>query len=163
MRYISLATSLILSNLVGKSAQSSTKAWLDLARDEFLGSLTEQEKSLFSPCASDEDLIRSIEKLELIVNQKARGKRFFLRIESFCNHLKPYFDILNSFTQSNQYAAFAWGSLRLILQVWLSIQLSCYGSVCNSLKASKQFRYLLRKAYQNSRATRCRAAAVQAH
>ncbi|KAI0182107.1 hypothetical protein GGR52DRAFT_67667 [Hypoxylon sp. FL1284] len=95
----------------------------DRARDEFLASLSDQDRLLYSPCASPSDFLSAIEKLKIITQSRDRrhqdrAKRWIGIIGKFAAALKPYFVTIDVFVSSHpEYTALVWGSLRLILQL----------------------------------------------
>jgi hypothetical protein len=56
--------------------------------------------------------------LEVVSKNRVRGRRFMARIKALSDALAPYFDVVGITVQSNpEYAALAWGGIRLVLQV----------------------------------------------
>ena len=89
-----------------------------MARDQFLDSLFVGERRMFSNCASAEQMIKDIRNLEIVPEDKKMLNRCADRVKSFSDKLEPYFEIINIFIQSNpQFAAIAWGAMRLVLKV----------------------------------------------
>jgi hypothetical protein len=87
------------------------------AKETFLDSLSDRERSQFSACASAEDLLASLEANQFVKDHR-RWTSFLGKIRDFSDHIKPYFDVCNIFVSSNpEFAALAWGGFRLILQV----------------------------------------------
>ena len=99
------------------------------AKETFLDSLSDRERSQFSACASAEDLLASLEANQF-VKDHGRWTSFLRKIRDFSDHIKPYFEVCNTFVSSNpEFAALAWGGFRLILQVrtWdQSVLQQCY-------------------------------------
>jgi hypothetical protein len=88
------------------------------ARDAFLSSLSTQDRSLYSPCASAADLAEAIKKLDAIAHRKLPLENAIKMIEKFSSHIEPYFKVADIFVSSNpEYTALVWGALRLVLQV----------------------------------------------
>jgi hypothetical protein len=57
--------------------------------------------------------------------QKTRLSRVLNCIQKFNERIEPYFQVVGIFVQSNpEYAAIFWGSLRLLLQVYIPITLT---------------------------------------
>jgi hypothetical protein len=84
------------------------------AREQFLATLSDQERNQFSKCTSAAALLQDIERFGARFKQKG----ILSRIKSFTDHLQPYFEILGIVVQSNpEWAAIAWGAFRLVLQV----------------------------------------------
>jgi phosphatidylglycerophosphate synthase len=77
------------------------------------------------PCATSHDLLLAVGQLKVVATNTKDGQRHRIKvnrrigaISSLGKVLKPYLDTVGVFVSSNpQYAALAWGSLRLILQV----------------------------------------------
>ena len=92
----------------------------DNVTKRFLDSLPEHERQRYSPCASAEDLLDSLKKLEGLT-QKQLNTRFGRTtkcIHKLNSYIKPYFGAVNILVSSHpEHAAIFWGSLRLILQV----------------------------------------------
>ena len=88
------------------------------AQKKFLAALTPAESSRFKTCSSAEDLLNSAQELEVIAKDRIRGRGFISRIRSFNDSLAPYFGVIEVIISSNpEYAAIAWGSIRLALQL----------------------------------------------
>ncbi|KAI1762746.1 hypothetical protein GGR53DRAFT_467992 [Hypoxylon sp. FL1150] len=110
---------------MGDSSQSKfdPEETFNRARDEFLAGLSDQDRSLYSPCTSPDDLIKAIEELKIITQSQDRrhqdkARRWIGAISRLCAALKPYLTIIDVFVSSNpEYAALVWGSLHLILQL----------------------------------------------
>jgi hypothetical protein len=93
------------------------------AYERFIDSLPQKERSRYAPCASAEDFLDSLGHLEALSSsaKKSRGRKLVQRIQKFGDRLQPYFDAIGFLAQTNQYACIAWGSLRLVLQVSMSV------------------------------------------
>lgn len=92
---------------------------LEAARNEFLDSLPDTERSQFSQCYSTGELLQRIEifaKPE-IVKGKSPVLRTLRKIQKFSEALEPYFHAISSMTQANPYAAIAWGSVLFVFKV----------------------------------------------
>jgi hypothetical protein len=90
------------------------------AHDRFLESLPDDERMLYSPCSSANDLLEGLKKLEVITKQSQRhcGNLLLSQVKKFSERLQPYFEIVDIFIQSNpQFTAIVWGALRLVLKV----------------------------------------------
>jgi len=86
-------------------------------KETFLLSISAEERAQFSSCRSPAELVESIATFSS-GSEKSGFKRTTEQIESFSKKLQPYFDILGIFVSSNpEWAAIAWGALRLVLQV----------------------------------------------
>lgn len=90
----------------------------------FYESLPPKERLLYLPCASHDDFINAMRKLEEVANKRRMrgGSRFLDRIARLSGRLEPFFEVVNIMIQSNpEYTALAWGALRFILQVWAPV------------------------------------------
>jgi len=96
-----------------------TNEAFDAAYERFINSLPEKDRERYALCASADDLLEGLTKLEVlsVKRQKTRSRQLLRGIKTFSDHLQPYFDTLGVLAQSNQYSCIAWGSLRLVLQV----------------------------------------------
>jgi hypothetical protein len=64
------------------------------------------------------ELIREVEKFEIVCKDRTRGKRFMAKIKRFSDQLSPYFTATGTIVQINpDVAGLAWGALRLVLKV----------------------------------------------
>src|SRR5689334_568326 len=80
----------------------------DRARDAFLASLSPEDRLLYSPCATLQDFMEGVHKLETITSEKKYGKRLGV-ISEFAKNLNVYFGVVDILVSSNpQYAALAW-------------------------------------------------------
>ena len=89
------------------------------AYSQFLQCLPERERHLYSPRATPQDVLDGLKKLEIVTKcQQRHGLTVIKRIEQFHDRLRPYFETVGIFIQSNpQYSALVWGALRLVLEV----------------------------------------------
>ncbi|KAI1325265.1 hypothetical protein F5Y16DRAFT_378365 [Xylariaceae sp. FL0255] len=88
------------------------------ARDTFLLSVSASERQLYSKCSSSDELLKELESFAHLKNSHGRWSRCFKRIQKFTDHLTPYFEVMELFVSSHpEWAAIAWGALRLILQL----------------------------------------------
>ncbi|OCL08347.1 hypothetical protein AOQ84DRAFT_42671 [Glonium stellatum] len=74
----------------------------------------------YSPCASADELLEGLQGLEALAKKRLKklSTRVAASIKTFNDRLQPYFEVVNTFIQSNpQYTALMWGALRLILQL----------------------------------------------
>lgn len=93
----------------------------DKARDDFLSSLSTQDRSLYSPCATATDLADAIEKLGRLSTRRLPLEDTLGVIDRLGNAFKPFFDVVAAFVSSNpQYAALLWGSILLLFKVGTS-------------------------------------------
>jgi hypothetical protein len=84
----------------------------------FLASLPPRERKLFEHCSSPEQMVAETSKLGVIADDRIRGTRLIGKVKGFTEKIKPYFKIIDIIVQSNpEYAAIAWGAVRLVLQV----------------------------------------------
>jgi hypothetical protein len=101
-------------------ASQSNSDIFEAARDRFLGSLSPEDRLLYSPCASAEDFREAVKKLEAIATPVGRRGKAMRCVYTLSKRLEPYFEVMNIFIQSNpQYSALFWGAFRLVLQVCL--------------------------------------------
>jgi hypothetical protein len=87
------------------------------ASQSFLNSLPPKERAQFEHCYSSDDLLKSIGK---VAADKGEGRlRVHLKkVRLFSERLEPYFETIGIIVQSHpEFAALAWGALRLVLQV----------------------------------------------
>lgn len=85
------------------------------AREEFLRSLSPNEKSRFAFCSSGKELLRDIKSIDCL-RQEARQP--LTRLQPLNEKLEPYFQVIGILVSSHpEYAAVGWGALCLILQV----------------------------------------------
>jgi flagellar biosynthesis GTPase FlhF len=88
------------------------------AQEKFLNALAPAESARFKRCSSAEELLKSAQELDVIAKDRIRGRGFMSRIKSFNDSLAPYFGVIEVVISSNpEYAAIAWGSIRLALQL----------------------------------------------
>lgn len=90
------------------------------ARDRFWETLSDEDRSRYSVCASSRDLIDGLYNLDIVAGngQKSRGARVLKAIKSFSDRLKPFFNVISTYIQADPSpSAFVWGSIRLVLQV----------------------------------------------
>ena len=100
-----------------RSSVSADEAFQQ-AQDQFIASLSQQEKTSFSKCSSPQELLDEVQKFEVISKNTRRGLGLLKHIKSFSDNLQPYFKVIEIIIQCPpQWAAIAWGSIRLVLQV----------------------------------------------
>jgi hypothetical protein len=88
------------------------------AKQEFLLTLSQEERTRFSTCSSAEALLEDVREFTKLSKWGKRGAKPLKKIEALCCNLKPYFQVIEIFCGSNpQYANIAWGAFRLVLQV----------------------------------------------
>src|SRR5881394_1819484 len=103
------------------SASGTSERVFAEAREQFLSSITAQERSRFSQCSADE-LLTGIEDTGKFAQEKRKWTVSFARIRDFSDKLKPYFEVCNIVLQSHpEWSAIAWGAFRLVLQVSLHL------------------------------------------
>lgn len=96
------------------------------ARDRFLSSLDPADHRLFSPCASADDFLAAIPKLEDMARTASHRRKNFKYIELLAKQIQPYFDVVGVFVQSHpEFAALFWGAFRLVLQVIYLLRGGC--------------------------------------
>ncbi|KAK3352765.1 hypothetical protein B0T25DRAFT_192337 [Lasiosphaeria hispida] len=99
------------------------------ARDGFLASLSEPERSAFKDCSSPEELIAEVNRLIVKGPQNSQFGSLLNRLSDFSDNLGCYFKAVDIFVQSNpETAAVVWGAIRLVLQL-----ASNFGSFFNKL------------------------------
>lgn len=87
-------------------------------RDKFLSSLSPRDRLLYSPCASEDDFLDGLKKLDILAKGTLQSQRWIETIKEFADQLKPFFKVVDTFVSSHpEYAAVAWGALTLIFQV----------------------------------------------
>jgi hypothetical protein len=102
----------------GLECVSDANALFIEARNQFLDSISEQERAQFSQCSSADAVLEHLKGLESFQNDNRRATAVFRRIKSFSDYLEPYFQALDVIVQSHpEWCAIAWGALRLILRV----------------------------------------------
>ncbi|KAK4205137.1 hypothetical protein QBC40DRAFT_65996 [Triangularia verruculosa] len=90
----------------------------DSARKAFLSSLSPQDRGLYGPCESKDELFQFAEQLRSIVTAKLGGSRIVGAIRDVHDAFEPYFKVIEIFVSSSpEIAALIWGSLRLVLQL----------------------------------------------
>jgi len=94
------------------------------ARDAFVASLQPSERQRFAACASAEHLILEIQSIEALSRKPSLLRRAISKIKALDEVLCPYFESIGLFVQSHpEFAAIAWGALRLALQVGSKVAL----------------------------------------
>lgn len=98
---------------------ASENAVFDEAYRQFFQNLPQSQRNLYAPTATPQDVLDGLEKLQIITQcQKRRGLTVFARVQLLHDRLKPYFETMGVFIQSNpKCAALIWGSFRLVLEV----------------------------------------------
>jgi len=100
------------------SSIGKTTEIFEAARDRFLDSLEPADRLLFSPCASAEDFVDAIRKLDLATRRIARRGKSLKCVYSLTKRLQPYFEVVNIFIQLNlEFIVLFWGVFWLVLQV----------------------------------------------
>lgn len=99
---------------------SSSNPVFNEAYSRFISTLSAEERIRFSPCASPDDFLEAVKKLDILAKKgrKSQTGAVLSRISSFSERLRPYFEALTIVTQAgSDYAALVWGALRFILEV----------------------------------------------
>ena len=92
----------------------------ELVRDDFLQSLPPTERQLFSPFSSAVLLLDDVRKWDVIKKNKFKGAELLSDISKFSESIQPYFDTITLLVSSHpEYAALAWGGVRLVLKISL--------------------------------------------
>lgn len=95
------------------------------ARDLFLESLSDGERSLYSKCPTSTALLEDLRTFAGFRQHHSRWSKPLAKLEIFANRLEPYFEIIGICIQSNpEWTAIAWGAIRLILKA-SSISKTC--------------------------------------
>jgi hypothetical protein len=68
-----------------------------VARDRFLGSLSPEDRLLYSPCALAKDFSKAVKKLEAIATPVRRRGKAIKYIYILSKRLEPYFEVVNIF------------------------------------------------------------------
>jgi hypothetical protein len=119
MKYL-LPQNTIATLLICQNSTAADVSPFELALKEFRSSLAPREQSIFGQCQSPEELITNVQNLEILQKTQKRGV-FMQRLSNFSKSLGHYFDVIGVLVQSHpEYAALAWGALRLVLQVLLN-------------------------------------------
>jgi hypothetical protein len=88
------------------------------ARDNFLASLSAEERVHFPTCTSADNLINNIKAPDAFKNNHRRWTRILNRFKNFADQLQPYFEVMNIVLQSHpEWTAIAFGAFRLVIQV----------------------------------------------
>lgn len=91
------------------------------AREEFLRSLSPNEKSRFAFCSSGKELLRDIKSIDCLRQEghnKPKARQPLTRLQPLNEKLEPYFQVIGILVSSHpEYAAVGWGALCLVLQV----------------------------------------------
>lgn len=104
-------------NCARRSSASANEAFQE-AQDQFTASLSEKEKATFFKCSSAQELLDEVRKFQVVSKNKRRGLGLLQHIKTFSDNLQPYFKVIEIIIQCDpQWAAIAWGSIRLVLQV----------------------------------------------
>ena len=106
------------------SAGSDEAAVFKHARDRFFQHLSSEDREAFTRINSSTELLDDFKRLQKFVKDDSRWMKVFSAVKNCSDQLQPYFDIIGIITQSHpEWAAVAWGALRLVLQVWLHLRL----------------------------------------
>jgi hypothetical protein len=88
------------------------------ARDDFFAEISEEERVQFSEIESSKEFLEAFKKFEQFEKNKKKWTKVFKAVKACSEKLEPYFETLGIFVSSNpEYAAIAWGTFRLVLQV----------------------------------------------
>lgn len=95
------------------------------ARDRFLATLAEEDRVLFSPCASREHLLLGLQQLKATAHKFKRRKGMLGLldlIDSLAQRLQPFCSVIDTLVSSKpEVSALIWGGLKLVLQVCIKI------------------------------------------
>ena len=121
------------------------------AHDHFVVSLSPKDRDLYSRCNSAQELLTEVQKFEAVSRNRLRGRGLIAKIKSFSDRLEPYFDAIGIIVQARpEYAAFVWGTVRMVLQVnftclvWIVITVYIQ-KIAHMTPASQQFYIFLRE------------------
>lgn len=107
---------------IGRGApQEDPHVLFSRARESFLSEVSPEEQTTLlgalSDCASPEALLGHVEQLKSRFAH-SRWARASSKLRAFAHELEPYFKVVDTVISSNpEWAAVAWGALRLVLQV----------------------------------------------
>ncbi|KAJ4152231.1 hypothetical protein NW765_017740 [Fusarium oxysporum] len=91
------------------------------AKDEFLSVLSPEEAATFTSWTGQttpDVLIEEAKRIAELFKDKSRSFRVYAQVSSFGESIRPYFEVLGIVVSSHpEWAAIAWGALRLILQL----------------------------------------------
>lgn len=88
------------------------------ARDRFFQHLSSEERAAFTRINSPAELLLDFKRLQTFIKDDSRWMKVFSAVKNCSDQLQPYFDIVGIVIQSHpEWAAIAWGALRLVLQV----------------------------------------------
>jgi hypothetical protein len=88
------------------------------ARDNFLASLSAEERVHFPTCTSANNLINNIKAPDAFKKNHNRWMKTLKRFKDFGDQLQPYFEVMNIALQSHpEWTAIAFGAFRLVIQV----------------------------------------------
>jgi hypothetical protein len=94
------------------------------ARDSFLETVPEGERSQFESCSDLSTLLEQLRSQLRGFQNKGNGlarstDQFLDKVHKFGCKVEPYFDVIGILISSNpQYSAIFWGALRLVLKVF---------------------------------------------
>lgn len=93
----------------------------------FYESLPSKEKMSLTPCASDTDFVKELEKLCNLTRGR-RKKSTLARISQFAQQFLPFLAMVDAMEQSSSsHTALLWGTLKLIFTVCLFMLSNCIG------------------------------------
>ncbi|ORY10198.1 hypothetical protein BCR34DRAFT_567287 [Clohesyomyces aquaticus] len=88
------------------------------ARMQFLATLPKEETALVQLVDTPKLLIDNTSRLAVIAKSRVKGEKFIRQITSFAKKIDPYLQVVDILVQSHpEYAALAWGAIRLILKL----------------------------------------------
>lgn len=120
------------------------------AHDEFLATLTAEERARFPKHISASNLINDIQVPSAFQNNHANWTKILKRFEEFGRKLQPYFEIMNIVLQSHpEWTAIAFGAFRLVLQVYsfsLILQVVCKQELIRAQLASNYTSFFMKLA-----------------
>ena len=82
-----------------------------------MSSLSPEDRVLYSPCATSQELLGSLGKLDSLQRGTTKKLKWLIVISKFSARLEPFLKVVDIFVSSDpEYAALCWGALRLVLQ-----------------------------------------------
>lgn len=101
-----------------EQSQDEDVAVFGKAKEKFLSELSPDERPRFVEYYSAGAILDELKNLQNSTKDRPIWTRAMSSINKFTELLHPYFDVLAILVQSHpEWAAVAWGALRLILQV----------------------------------------------
>jgi hypothetical protein len=111
--------------LTANRLQNSRKIFQDVS-ETFRNSLPPMEKALFREFDDPRFMIKQLqEEVKAYPNGRKLAK-LCSKVEGFASAMAPFFDIIAILVSSHpEFAALAWGAVRLVFLVWLAASCRC--------------------------------------